>query len=451
VNKGDRVELKIDDLAFDGKAVAHADGKVVFLDSGLPGETVSAEITRVKPRYNQGRVTEIITRSPDRLDAVCTHFGFCGGCTWQDLKYEQQLQFKKRHVLECLTRIGGLENVEVHDVLPSNDTFFYRNKMEFSFHTSGEDGFTLGLHHRGHFDQVFDLQRCHLQSETSNRIVHWLRDFVKDKSIPAYDVKRHTGYMRFLVVREAKRTGQVMVVIVTNHGEMPYAEELVTGMTSAIPDITTIVHGQNGARSNVAYLETESVLFGHGHIEEELLGMRFRIRANSFFQSNSEQAERLYQYGFELLAPGPEDRIMDLYCGTGTIGLLLAPRVSHVVGVESVPAAVEMARENAALNGLTNVTFVSGQVREYLQSLSASEQSVDAVIIDPPRAGLHPKALKRILKMRPPRLLYISCNPSTFARDARELAAQGYAISPVQPVDMFPHTRHIELVALFRV
>lgn len=451
MHKGDIAQFVIDDLAFDGKSVAHADGKVIFLDGGLPGETVTAEITAVKPRYNQARMLEIVTRSDARIPPVCSHFEYCGGCSWQDLKYAQQLEFKKRHVIECLTRIGRLEGVNVREVLAADSTFFYRNKMEYSFHTAREDEFTLGLHYRGHFDRVFDLEACHLQSELSNRAVTTVRDFARREGIPAYDVRRHVGYLRFLIIREAKRTGQVMVILVTNHGDLPDPERFTAVMLEAVPEITTLIHGHNSGRSNVATLETESILHGPGFIEEELLGMRFRIRADSFFQSNTAQAERLYQCGFDLLNPQPSDRVLDLYCGTGTIGLLVAPRVTAVTGVELVPAAIEMARENGSLNGVTNANFVCGPVRDFLADLGEEAFPFDVVIIDPPRAGLHPKALKRLLTLRPPRLLYISCNPSTFARDAAELTAVGYAISDVQPVDMFPHTRHIELVALFRI
>jgi len=449
VKKGDITEFAIDDLAFDGKAVAHVDGKVVFLDAGLPGETVRAEVTAVKPRYNQARALEIITRSDARIPARCSHFDECGGCAWQDLVYARQLEYKRGHVVECLTRIGKLDGVEVREVLAADPTFFYRNKMEFSFHTVEPDGLHLGLHNRGRFDRIFDLQACHLQSELSNRVVTAIRTFAREENIPAYDVRRHIGYLRFLIVREAKRTGQSMVVVVTNVGDFPNREHLRTVLSEA-GEITTIIHAQNGSRSNVANLETETVLRGPGYIEEEVLGMRFRIRAGSFFQSNTAQAERLYQCGFDLLAPSRSDRVLDLYCGTGTIGLLLAPRVAEVVGVELVPAAIEMARENSALNGITNARFVCGPVRDFLAELDTGGSEFDAVILDPPRAGLHPKALKRVLNLKPPRLLYISCNPSTFARDAAALTETGYGMSAVQPVDMFPHTRHIELVALFR-
>ncbi len=445
---GKVVELEITDLAFNGKSVAHLDGKVVFLNGGLPGEKVLAEIVRNKPRYNEGRVREIIEKSDQRHPALCSHFGLCGGCTWQDLIYKHQLEYKRKQVEECLKRIGKLEHVKLHDVVGAAELFNYRNKMEFSFHVDEENGFTLGLHHRGRFDKVFDLETCHLQHPTANRIVHWVRDFVKAEDIPVYDVTNHTGYMRFLVLRVAKRTGQVMVNIVTNYGIHPSFQKLSQGMRREFPEVSTLVHNQNGQKSNIAVGEKERVLYGRGFIEEKLFGCRFRIRANSFFQTNSLQTEALYRVGFDLLNPQPTDRVLDLYCGTGSIGILVSRYVQEVIGVELVEDAVLAARENAEINGIENISFYHGPVRDFLKTSLATEAPFDAIIVDPPRAGLHPKALKRLLALNPPKILYISCNPSTFARDAAKFVEAGYHLPEVKPVDMFPHTMHIELVGV---
>jgi 23S rRNA (uracil1939-C5)-methyltransferase len=443
------VELEIEDHAFDGKSVARLDGKVVFLNGGLPGERVLAEIVRSKPRYNQAVVHGILRKSDSRIPAVCAHFDVCGGCTWQDLKYDQQLAFKKNQVVESIARIGGLDNVAVREVTPSAEVFRYRNKMEFSFHTAGTGGFSLGLHHRGRFDDIFNLDACHLQSEAANGIVRWTREFVSETGIPVYDVLKHEGYLRFLIVREAKRTGQIMVCLVTNFGELPHCDRLVEGLKRVCPQIATIVHGENGGKSNIATAEKETVLFGPGYIEERLFNCTFRISAGTFFQTNSLQAETLYQTGFDLLDAQATDRVLDLYCGTGSIGILLASRVREVVGVEVVSDSIRRAKENAALNGIDNITFVEAQAEDFLKDVCARGNRYDAAIVDPPRAGLHPKALKRILELAPPKLLYVSCNPATFARDAAGIVAAGYSVLSVQPVDMFPHTKHIEVVARF--
>jgi 23S rRNA (uracil1939-C5)-methyltransferase len=442
------VKLEITDLAFDGKAVAHMDGKVVFLKGGLPGETVMARITRSKPRYDQGIVTEILTKAPERIDAPCSHVDHCGGCTWQDLRYDSQLAYKKKQVDDCLERLGKLPDVDVRDVIGSVELFSYRNKMEFSFNVT-EDGFTLGLHERGHFDRIFDLKSCHLQSDDADRIVHWMRDFVAEEKIPVYDVLNHTGYMRFLMIRQPKHTSQLMVNVVTNYGDFPAREKLIKGLTQDVPAVTTIVHNQNGQKSNIATGEIEKVLLGSGYIEERLFDSTFRIRANSFFQTNSIQTETLYRTAFDLLHPKESDRVMDLYCGTGSIGILISPYVTEVVGVELVTDAVEAARENARANHIDNITFFEGDVKEYLKTEPQERERFNIVIVDPPRAGLNPKALKRLLPMRPEKILYISCNPATFARDAQQIVQAGYELPLVQPVDMFPHTLHIELTAVF--
>ncbi|MFZ5981013.1 MAG: 23S rRNA (uracil(1939)-C(5))-methyltransferase RlmD [Candidatus Zixiibacteriota bacterium] len=444
------VELEIVDLANEGQAVAHLDGKVVFLKGGLPGETVLAEITRRKPRYDEGKVREILKKSPERIDAACDHFELCGGCTWQDLSYESQLKFKRKQVCDSIERIGGLENVKVADIVPSRDRFFYRNKMEFSFHVDNERDFTLGLHRRGRFDEIFDIDRCLLESELSNRLVVWFRDFVRERHIPVYDVKHHVGFMRFLMIRETKNTGQTMVNIVTNYGDFPDEAMLVERLRQDFPEVTTVVHNQNGKKSNIAAGEIEKVLYGPGYIEEKLFDQTFRIRANSFFQTNPRQAEVLYRTGFEMLGAGKDDALIDLYSGAGSIGILAAPNVKKVIGVELVGDAVRAARENAAINGIENIEFVEGDVKDFLVSSEYDKTGFNIVMLDPPRAGLHPKAVKKIIEFKPEKILYISCNPATFARDAGEFVQAGYLLPEVKPVDMFPHTTHIELVGVFK-
>ncbi len=445
----EQVEIEVTDLAFDGKAVGHLDGKVVFLKGGLPGETVLAEIIKSKARYSEGIVRSIVKKSPRRVPAQCKHFDYCGGCTWQDLTYDDQLQFKKKQVKDCIERLGSLPDVEVHDVIGSSELFHYRNKMEFSFNVDRDENFTLGLHKRGSFDAIFDIEECYLPQPVSAEIVTWFREYVKQKQIPVYDVKRHSGYLRFVMIRQAKRTPGLMVNIVTHYGEIPDEATFISDLTGAFPSITTIVHNQNGQKSNIAVGESERVLFGPGFIEERLGDRTFRIRANSFFQTNSIQAETLYRTGFEMLAPDPGSRVLDLYCGTGAIGILLSDRVSEVVGVELVPDAVFAARDNAALNEIKNITFFEGNVVDYLRQQDDSHANFDVIVVDPPRAGLHPKALKQLIRIHPEKILYISCNPATFARDAAALVQSGYRLPEVRPVDMFPHTMHIELAAVF--
>ena len=350
-------------------------------------------------------------------------------------------------MVACLERLAKLKEVVVHPVLGCDNPFFYRNKMEFSFQALASGAFALGLHPRGHFDRTFDLAECWLQSELSNRIVAWMRTWATDHGITAYDLLQHDGYFRFLIIRQTVHTRQLMVNIVTNRGPFPGREQFISDLTASFPEITTLVHNESSRLSGTATGEVETVLTGPGYIEEELLGQRFRIHANSFFQTNSLQAERLYGTGFAMLDARPHERLLDLYCGAGTIGILLARSVGSVVGVELGSQAVEAARVNAQLNGLDNVSFRCADVTAFLADPAAA--GFDAVIVDPPRAGMHPRALKRLLKLVPPKLLYISCNPATFARDAALLIGAGYGLGEVRPVDMFPHTMHIEIVGLF--
>jgi len=446
---GDIFETVIKDLAFDGKSVGTLEGKVVFLNGGLPGEKVKAQIVRKKARYSIGKVLEIIEKSNDRTEAPCPHFDICGGCTWQDLDYERQLYFKHKQVVDCIERLGLLKDVEVADIVGVADPFYYRNKMEFSFNTTGDNEFRLGLHRRGRFDEIFDIHSCYLQSPTSNEIVAWFRDFVKENRIPVYDVLNHTGYMRFLVIREGKNTNQIMVNIVTADGDIPGVKKLVESAISRFPEITTIVHNVNNQKSNVAKGESEEILYGPGFIEDSILGFTFRIYANSFFQTNTKQAEVLYGKAIDFLKPDKDDRLLDLYCGAGTIGICASGQVSGVVGIESEPTAVKAAVENAEINNIENINFYTGQAEKLFRHQPEIFEGVNCAIVDPPRAGLHPKALKKLIELDLPRVVYVSCNPATFSRDAAQLVEAGYRLDSVIPVDMFPHTVHIEVVAGF--
>ncbi len=442
-------ELAVVDLAFDGKAVAYRDGKVIFLDGGLPGERVLAQVVQSRRRFDFATVKEILQKSPQRVAAPCSHISECGGCAWQDLSYAQQLIYKRKQVVDCLERIGGLPSVRVADAVGSLELFHYRNKMEFSFHVTEGSDFTLGLHRRGKFDEIFDLEACWLASETCNRIVTWIRQFVRDTRMPVYDVLSNTGFVRFLMIREAKRTGQVMINFVTNLGEIPQREKFAAGIRANFPEVTTLVHNQNGKKANIAVGEIEDIVFGTGYIEERLFESTFRIRANSFFQTNTLQTETLYHTALDMLEPAKTDRLLDLYCGTGSIGILCAQYVREVVGVELAPDAVKSARENADINRVSNIRFIEGDVKDVLAMQESEGTTFDVVVVDPPRAGMHPAALKRAIKIAPVKLVYISCNPATFARDAAEIVRAGYHLPEVRPIDMFPHTKHIEVVGVF--
>lgn len=443
-------QIQIIDLSHNGRAVGKmAEGKVIFLDRGLPGETALVSIYSRSRRYNRGKVLEIISKSPAREKAACRHFDICGGCSWQDLKYQAQLSFKKKQVKDALEKLGGFSGALVAEPIPADPTLFYRNKMEFSFNKNQRTskGFNLGLHYRGEFSRVFDVKECLLQSERSNQILETVREFTGSHEIEAYDVVNHTGYLRFLVIREGKQTGELMVNMVTTFGEFPDVDQFVSTLTEKYPDITTIVHNQNDKRSNIAYGEAEVVLYGPGFITEKILNRRFRVYANSFLQTNTLQAETLYRLALEQAQLEPDDRLFDLYCGAGTIGICAAEKVSEVIGIESEESSIRAAEENARENGVDNIRFFTGGVRETLREKKSELGQADVLIIDPPRAGMHPRALHHSAALEAKRIVYVSCNPGTFARDAALFCKAGYQLHSVTPVDMFPHTTHIELVA----
>jgi len=447
---GDIFETVIKDLAYDGKAVGDIEGKIVFLNGGLPGERVRARIVRKKRQYSIGKVLDILGKSEDRSETTCPHFDICGGCTWQDLKYDKQLHFKRKQAVDCIERIGLLKDVEVAEVIGVEDPYYYRNKMEFSFNTvDGDEKFRLGLHKRGRFDEIFDIHECLLQSPGSNEMVCWFRDYVRENDLPVYDVLEHTGFVRFLMIREGKNTNQVMLNIITADGDIPDVDKFVASAVERFPQITTIVQNINDQKSNVAKGERENILYGPGYIEETILGYTFRIYANSFFQTNSVQAEILYSRAIELLGPSRDDRLLDLYCGAGTIGICASGQVGGIVGIESEPSSVQAARENAELNGIDNAVFHAGKAEKIFREEPEIISGVNCAIVDPPRAGFHPKALKKLIELDLGRVVYVSCNPATFSRDAAKMVEAGYRLEKVVPVDMFPHTMHIEVVAGF--
>jgi len=391
--------------------------------------------------------------SPDRVDARCEHFGLCGGCRWQNLPYPLQLSYKRRQVVEALRRLGGQPDPPVAEPLASPDPFYYRNKMEFSFGCDPEGHLTLGLHPAASYLQVFDLKACHLQSELSNSIVALVRAACAEAGLPPYDVREHTGFLRYLTIREGKLTGEVMVSLVTAHGGAREAvwSEALRAMAATIaashPSIRSFLRVVNATRSTIAFGDLEEVLYGEPKIRETLLGRTFEITANSFFQTNSRQAEHLYGTVLEMAALTREDRVLDLYSGTGAISILAAATAGEVRGVESLAESVRNAERNAALNGIRNAYFLCAEAKKALAALAADRQPPTVIIANPPRAGLNSAVIRGMMRLRPRRIIYVSCNPATLARDLKEMCERQFRLAAVQPVDMFPHTWHIECVA----
>ncbi|MHC1743156.1 MAG: 23S rRNA (uracil(1939)-C(5))-methyltransferase RlmD [Syntrophobacteraceae bacterium] len=463
IRKGAELELEITKLAFGGNAIAYLDGLVVFLDRGIPGQRVRARITRKKSQYAEGQLLEVLSPAPGEVEPFCPHFGVCGGCRWQNLAYADQLTWKHRHVVECLERLGGVEVAQVQAPVGSPDTKWYRNKMELTFSNrrwlssteiaSGEvidRTFALGLHARGHFDRVFDMEACFLESETAVAIVKEAREWAKESELRPYSTKDHQGFWRFLVIREGKATGQRMVHVLTagHRDAEKVTDELAARLRDRVGGITTMVHSISHKKAQVAVGDFSRTIFGPGYIEESLDGLRFRISAHSFFQTNTLGAQRLYEIVRQFGSFTGRETVWDLYCGTGTISLFIASLAHRVVGFEIVQDAIDDAFVNCTLNNIDNCSFRAGDLKDLIREAARTPKlygSPDVIITDPPRAGMHPQVVQALLDVLPSHIIAVSCNPATLARDLA-LLLERYSVEAVQPVDLFPHTPHIECV-----
>jgi len=468
--KGEILDLTIDRVAFGGQGIAHADGLVIFVKGAIPGDKVNALIYKKKKAYAEARIQELLVPSPDRIKAPCPYFGICGGCQWQHVKYERQLEYKKEHVEEALSHIGSLSGVKVHVPIPSNKPFAYRNKMEFSFsdriwlpsppvlpstpatetsdsHPSllkgGRGDFALGLHVPGMFDKIIDVDACLLQHERGNEILSEVKRFARESGLPPYGVKSHEGFWRFLTLRHSGYFDEWMVNLVTSEMRSEAVLPLVHRLTTRFPNVKTVVNNITARRASIAVGEKEVVLSGAGTIQDRIGPSSFHISANSFFQTNSLGAEKLYGKVVEFAELKVSETVLDLYSGTGTIPIFLAGSARRVIGMEIAESAVLDARRNCQENGIENCEFILGDIRENLSLLRVQPE---VMIIDPPRTGMHQDVLSGVLKIGAERIVYVSCNPATLARDLGQMQEQ-YHVTEIQPVDMFPHTYHVEAVA----
>jgi 23S rRNA (uracil1939-C5)-methyltransferase len=441
----DELELEIDSLAYGGNGVARLNGFVVFVRRGLPGDKVRARVTKVKRNHAEALALEIVERGAPRVEAPCAHYPDCGGCRFQDLAYEAQIAAKAEQVADALRRIGRLDDPPLEPIVPAESVFHYRNKLEYSF-TQTPEGPALGFHKAGRWDEVLDIRKCWLTTDLGNAIRDAVRDWARAEGLEAYDQAEHTGFLRHLVVREGRNTGQALVQLVTAPGKLD--DELFVAALSRFPEVRSIHWSVNERPAEVTNLPT-MVLFGEEAIEEQLCGFRFRVRPNAFLQTNTAMAERLYGLAREYARLTGEESVYDLYCGIGTIGLTLAADALTVWGVEVSEESVACALENAELNGITNAAFFAGEVGEVVADLHGRAGRPDVVVVDPPRAGLSGKALRRIARLEAKRIVYVSCNPTTLAGNVKDLSGEwGYRLVRARPVDMFPHTPHIETVAV---
>jgi 23S rRNA (uracil1939-C5)-methyltransferase len=430
--RGELLTLDVESLAYGGKGIARRNGYVVFVAGALPGDRVQAEVTKAKRGYAEASTVDLVRESPDRVPPRCDHGGEpCPGAPWQSLPYEDQLRHKQSQVEDALVRLGGLEGFELEPIEPAIERWRYRNKLEYSF--AERDGeLVLGFHARGRWDLVVDAEDCQLASERNNARRNELRDWARSEGLPGYDRRSGEGILRNLVIREGRRTEQLQTRLVTSPAEIPRPPV----------DLHTIVEGTAGSTDG------PTGALGREYLQEELCDLRFRISHNAFFQTNTEMAERLYGFAADLAALSGRERVFDLFCGIGTLGLSLASRAGEVWGVEIVPEAIGDAEENARLNGVENARFRAGDARKEIRPLIEEAGRPDVVVVDPPRAGLSKKVVRRVIECDAPRIVYVSCNPTTLAPNATQLAEAGYRVRRVKPVDMFPQTPHIECVAL---
>src|SRR5213592_3676385 len=446
VARDQELELSIDSLAYGGNGVARLNGFVVFVRHGLPGDRVRARVTKVKRNHAEALAVEVLEPGPQRVDAPCAHYPACGGCRFQDLAYEAQVAAKEEQVADALRRIGGMDKPPLEPIVPAVEQFHYRNKVEYSF-TTTPSGPALGFHKAGRWDEVLEIERCWISSELGNTIRDAVRDWARAERLEAYDQAEHTGYLRHLVIREGRNTGQLLVQLVTAAGERFDRDEFVE-VLRRFPELRSIHWSVNESPAEVTNLPT-TLLWGEEAIEESLCGLRFRVRPNAFLQTNTAMAERLYEIAGEFAALTGGETVYDLYCGIGTIGLTLAARGLTAWGVEVSEESVACALENADLNGISNAAFFAGETADALAELHRRAGDPDVIVVDPPRAGLSNKAVRRLGRLEAPRIVYVSCNPTTLAGNVKELAASwGYTLARVQPVDMFPHTPHVEAVSL---
>jgi 23S rRNA (uracil1939-C5)-methyltransferase len=455
MKKDQAYEVEISDIAFGGKGLVRINGMAVFVDQAVPGDQVLIRITRKKKNYAEARVMEIVKPSPDRIIPPCPYSGFCGGCKWQFLEYAVQLTYKRQHVQESLGHIAQIKDARVHSTIASALIYGYRNKMEFTctdrrWLTPDEmqqpeidKGFGIGLHVPGTFFKVFDTKRCLLQPELGNRLLDDVRQFIIASGLPAYGLHSHQGFWRFLMLRHSFASDRWMVNIVTAKENRQVLTSLANRLMKTYPDVISVINNITSRKAGVTAGEYETTLAGDSTIIDRIGSFEFEISANSFFQTNTTGAAKLYDTVKRYADLGGSETVVDLYSGTGTIPILLCGAASEVIGLEMAPSAIADAENNCRHNQVENCRFIPGDIRKTLPLIS---RRPDVLVIDPPRAGMHPDVAKQVLALLPEKIVYVSCNPTTLARDLI-LLKEAYRVEEVQPVDLFPHTYHIESVA----
>lgn len=453
--------VTITDIGAEGKAIARVNDIVVFTTHVIPGDIVDIQVTKKRKKYYEGRVTNLVKPSSDRIDAFCEHFGKCGGCKWQYLPYNKQLFYKQKQVLDQLTRIGHLKLPEISPILASKKDKFYRNKLEFSFSNkrwlseeeikNGKENISktdvLGFHVPQWFDKVININKCWLQPEPSNSIRNFIREYALEHKLEFFDIREHKGFLRNLIIRTSS-TGENMIILSFYKEDKEKRETLLEAIVQKFPELNSVLYVINQKPNDTLSDQDIKTYKGTDYIFEEMEGLKFKIGPKSFYQTNSDQAYELYKIARNFAGLTGKETVYDLYTGTGTIANFVAKNAKNVIGIEYIPEAIENAKENSEINNINNTAFYAGDMKDIFNSSFIKENGQpDVVITDPPRAGMHEDVIKTLLKVSPKRIVYISCNPATQARDIG-IMSDYYKIIKIQPVDMFPHTHHVENVVL---
>ena len=468
-------QIRVEDYAAEGKSLARSDGKVIFIENTVPGDVVDVRLNKNKKDWAEGSPLHFHSYSADRVEPFCSHFGVCGGCQWQMLPYEKQLQYKQRQVSDNLQRIGKIDLSEIMPIIGADETKFYRNKIEYTFGTkeftkektpkTNQDdhrhfhepgphlhnpGKIAGYHAKGFFDKIVDIETCYLQAEPTNRIRLAVKKFAIENNYPFYDIRQHTGFMRNMQIRLCT-TGELMVNIVFAQDDIEKITAILNYIGTEVPSITTLLYTIN-TKKNDSLHDLEPITYsGKGYVIERMEDFQFKIGPKSFFQTNTKQGEKLYNVARDFAELTGNEVVYDLYCGTGSIGIFVSKNAKKIIGVEMIAAAIEDAKENASLNSLRDANFIAGDVIKICDdSFFMQHGRPDVIITDPPRAGMHERLVRKILDMEAPVVVYVSCNPATQARDLNWLDEK-YAVTKIQPVDMFPHTLHIENVVQLKL
>jgi 23S rRNA (uracil1939-C5)-methyltransferase len=459
INSSFLPDIQVIDIAEEGKGVGRSGDVVVFIDHAIPGDIVDVKLTRKKKKFYEGKIHRLIRPSEHRTESFCTHFGTCGGCKWQHMDYGAQLKFKQKAVVNALQRLGGVDTSSIEPILPSKESQYYRNKLEYTFSDkrwlTNEDIQSnekleinaLGFHIPGRFDKILDIEHCYLQQSPSNEIRNQIRDYALTNGLSFYNLKDHTGALRNLIIRIAS-TGEIMLVVVFAYATQEQIHQMMYFLKDRFPEITSLLYIINQKKNDTIFDQTIELFSGRDHIFEEMDSLKFKISAKSFYQTNSNQAYELYQIVKEFASFQDNEIVYDLYTGAGTIANFIASSVKAVIGIEYVPAAIEDAKTNSSINNIHNTRFYAGDMKDVLTAdFVQTHGKPDIIITDPPRAGMHTDVIQRLLEIEAQKIVYVSCNAATQARDIG-LLNEKYTVSRIRPVDMFPHTQHVENVIL---